>query len=186
MDLPRFTPTGIPGHAPACLRECSRLATISAPSLLKPSRLMTASSSGSRKRRGLGLPGCARAVTVPISAKPKPSASHAGRATAFLSKPAASPSGAGKRTPNTERSKRGSSGGANWRSSGPLHSRQCMAKWCTSSGSKEKRSGRTQQQYRFTPLENVVPSGRCNAFQARERRGTQSQAGRCVISYSAS
>jgi hypothetical protein len=33
---------------------------------------------------------------VPASAKPKPSASHAGSATAFLSKPAAMPIGFGK------------------------------------------------------------------------------------------
>ncbi len=45
----------------------------STPSLLKPIRLISASASGSRKRRGLGLPGCARGVTVPHSMKPKPS-----------------------------------------------------------------------------------------------------------------
>ena len=37
--------------------------------------------------RGFGFPGCAMAVTVPISMKPKPSAAHAGRAMPFLSRP---------------------------------------------------------------------------------------------------
>ena len=46
------------------------------PLLLKPSRLMTARSSASRKMRGFGFPSCARGVTVPASTKPKPSAKH--------------------------------------------------------------------------------------------------------------
>jgi hypothetical protein len=55
------------------------------PSLLKPSRLMTASSRTSRKMRGFGLPGCGRGVTLPISAKPKPKASSASGTSPFLS-----------------------------------------------------------------------------------------------------
>ena len=51
--------------------------------------------------RGFELPGCALAVTVPISMKPKPSAAHAGKATPFLSSPAASPIGFGKVSPKT-------------------------------------------------------------------------------------
>jgi hypothetical protein len=42
------------------------------PWLLKPMRLMMACRSGRRNRRGFGLPGCGRGVTVPISMKPKP------------------------------------------------------------------------------------------------------------------
>ena len=62
---------------------------------------MSASCSGKRKMRGRGFPGCAFAVTVPISTNPKPSAAHAGRATPFLSNPAASPTGFGNLMPNT-------------------------------------------------------------------------------------
>ena len=47
------------------------------------------------------MPGCALAVIVPISTKPKPSASHAGSAMAFLSIPAARPIGLGKSMPKT-------------------------------------------------------------------------------------
>ena len=62
---------------------------------------MSACCSGKRKMRGFGFPDCALAVTVPISMNPKPSAAHAGRATPFLSNPAASPIGFGKFTPKT-------------------------------------------------------------------------------------
>ncbi len=62
---------------------------------------MIASLSRSRNSRGLSLPGCARAVTVPTSTNPKPSAGHARSATPFLSIPAARPTALGKRTPNT-------------------------------------------------------------------------------------
>src|SRR3954451_15782829 len=41
------------------------------PTLLKPKRLMIAWRAGRRKRRGRGLPGCARGVTVPTSKKTK-------------------------------------------------------------------------------------------------------------------
>ncbi|CAM3471017.1 hypothetical protein STSO111631_20545 [Stackebrandtia soli] len=79
----------------------SRRASACAPSLLKPIRLMSACDSGRRYRRGRGLPGCARHVTVPISMKPKPSAGHASIATPFLSMPAASPTVFGKSIPKT-------------------------------------------------------------------------------------
>ena len=69
------------------------------PPLLKPMRLITASSSTRRNRRGRGLPGCGRGVTVPSSAKPKPSRPQAAGAAASLSKPAASPIGVGKAQP---------------------------------------------------------------------------------------
>ena len=61
---------------------------------------MSPPSSGSRNSRGLGLPGCACTVTLPTSTKPNPSAAQAGIATAFLSKPAARPTGLGKLRPN--------------------------------------------------------------------------------------
>ena len=44
-----------------------------------------------RKRRGLGLPGCGRGVTVPSSTNPKPSAAQPRMATPSLSKPAPRP-----------------------------------------------------------------------------------------------
>ena len=72
----------------------------STPSLLKPSRLMSASASGSRKRRGFGLPGCGRGVTVPHSMKPKPSAARPSMCAAFLSRPAASPTRLGNCEPH--------------------------------------------------------------------------------------
>src|SRR5688572_33095553 len=65
----------------------------STPSLLKPMRLMRALSLGRRNRRGLSFPACGRGVTVPISIKPKPSASSSRRYLAFLSKPAPRPTG---------------------------------------------------------------------------------------------
>ena len=45
------------------------------------------------------MPACGLGVTVPISTKPKPSASMASGTSAFLSKPAASPSGLGNARP---------------------------------------------------------------------------------------
>src|SRR5690606_3050171 len=56
-------------------------------------RLMMAWASGRRNRRGLGLPGCGRGVTVPISMKPKPSCPRPSMASPFLSRPAARPTG---------------------------------------------------------------------------------------------
>ncbi|MNR33997.1 hypothetical protein D3C85_1517270 [compost metagenome] len=64
-------------------------------------RLMIASASGRRNRRGLGLPGCGRGVTVPISTKPKPSWAKPSMAAPFLSRPAASPTGLAKFRPMT-------------------------------------------------------------------------------------
>src|SRR5437868_11875778 len=94
-------PIGIAGQRPLACRDRRRREIASAPSLLNPSRLINADCSGSRKMRGLGLPDCGLAVTVPISMKPKPRAAQAGRATPFLSKPAASPIGFEKLMPKT-------------------------------------------------------------------------------------
>jgi len=80
----------------------------SAPSLLKPSRLISAPCSGSRKMRGRGLPGCGWSVTVPTSRKPNPSAARNGIISAFLSNPAAIPIGESKsRSQTATRNPRG-------------------------------------------------------------------------------
>src|SRR2546430_1151739 len=97
-------PTGNRGQRDVAFSFARREATASAPSLLKPMRLITPEISGTRKSRGFGFPGCAFAVTVPISAKPKPRPSHAGSTSAFLSKPAARPTGFGNFNPKTSRS----------------------------------------------------------------------------------
>ena len=73
-------------------------------------RLMTASSRSSRNSRGRGLPVCGFGVTVPISTKPKPSRSSASGTSAFLSKPAAMPTGLGKFRPKARTASFGSSG----------------------------------------------------------------------------
>ena len=77
------------------------------PSLLKPNRLIAARSGASRNRRGRGLPGCGRGVTAPTSQKPKPVRRVASGALAFLSKPAATPTGLGRARPATEVASRG-------------------------------------------------------------------------------
>ena len=85
---PRLTPKTPSG------RFCSRRArAASMPLLLNPKRLIAASSSVRRKRRGLGFPGCARGVIAPISTKPKPARIKGEIASPFLSKPAATPIG---------------------------------------------------------------------------------------------
>jgi hypothetical protein len=85
------------------LSAAIRTATASAPSLLNPNRLISPCCAGSRNTRGRGFPGCAFAVTVPASINPNPNAAQAGSATAFLSNPAASPTGFGNFNPNTSR-----------------------------------------------------------------------------------
>ncbi len=64
-------------------------------------RLMMLCSFIRRKSRGLGFPGCAEGVTVPVSMKPKPSAPKASTASPFLSSPAASPRRLGNLRPMT-------------------------------------------------------------------------------------
>ena len=78
-----------------------------APSLLKPKRLMTARSRDRRNRRGRGLPGCGRGVAAPTSTKPKPARPSAATAWAFLSRPAARPSGFGRSRPARRVASRG-------------------------------------------------------------------------------
>ena len=91
-------------------RAASRAATAATPSLLKPSRLITAWSASRRNRRGRGLPGCGCGVTPPTSTKPKPSRNSASDTSAFLSKPAARPTGLGNVRPNAARASFASSG----------------------------------------------------------------------------
>ncbi|MCY1182282.1 hypothetical protein D9M73_228360 [compost metagenome] len=86
---------------PSYFAARTRASRWSTPWLLKPMRLMMASAWGRRNRRGLGLPGCGRGVTVPISTKPKPSWAKPSMAAPFLSRPAASPTGFGKSRPMT-------------------------------------------------------------------------------------
>ncbi len=92
-----FTPSTGPGARRR--RSASRRATASAPSLLNPIRFTTARSVVSRNSRGGSFPGWGRPVTVPTSTWPNPSAPSASIPTAFLSKPAASPSTLGKVSP---------------------------------------------------------------------------------------
>ena len=73
---------------------------------------MTAPSSPNLNRRGRALPSCGRGVSVPTSTKPKPSLSIAPGTSAFLSKPAASPSGLGNFSPRISTARRGSEEGA--------------------------------------------------------------------------
>mmetsp|Transcript_4200 Transcript_4200/g.12315 ORF Transcript_4200/g.12315 Transcript_4200/m.12315 type:complete len:313 (-) Transcript_4200:191-1129(-) len=103
----RFTPTGAraaPSAArPSAANPSKRAATASAPSLFRPMRFTTALSSSMRKRRGRVLPVLGRAETDPTSAKPRPGSMpkrYNGTSSAFLSKPAAMPTGLSKRRPN--------------------------------------------------------------------------------------
>ena len=96
---------------PSWGRFLSRAAICSMPSLLKPKRLIAALSSVSRKSRGLGLPGCGSGVAAPTSIKPKPDAKRPLTACAFLSKPAASPTGLGNSSEPIRVRKRGDVGG---------------------------------------------------------------------------
>src|SRR5437762_3470607 len=97
--------------------------------------------------RGLGFPGWAFAVTVPISTKPKPSAAQAGIATPFLSKPAARPTGLGNARPKTVFGLGGGLKRSSIRS--PAEKEEAarklrIARLCAVSGDSEKRSGLTK------------------------------------------
>jgi len=92
----------LPILTPSTPRQRARatLATnASRPTLLKPKRLISALARTSRNSRGRGLPACGRGVTVPTSMKPKPSCARASMCSAFLSRPAASPTGLGNSSP---------------------------------------------------------------------------------------
>ena len=99
---PRFNPrTASRG------RFARRSAMASMPWLLNPNRLIAAWSSVRRKRRGFGLPGCGRGVAAPTSKKPNPARERPRSASAFLSKPAASPRGLARLRPATVVRRRG-------------------------------------------------------------------------------
>src|SRR5437868_6055693 len=66
-------------------------ASSAAPWLLKPMRLMRASSAARRRRRGGSCPGCESGVTVPTSANPRPRAAQPRSASPSLSNPAPRP-----------------------------------------------------------------------------------------------
>ena len=119
----------------------------STPPLLKPMRLISASSWGRRNRRGWGLPSCPFGVSVPISINPKPSKAISSMRSASLSNPAAKPTGLVNFNPNTSRARRGSSS----RNAAP---RTCFSngrlnvqrisekvKWWAASGCCKKRKG---------------------------------------------
>src|SRR5256885_16156175 len=96
--------------------------------------------------RGLGFPGWAFAVTVPISTKPKPSAAQAGIATPFLSNPAASPIGLGNVRPKTVLGLGGAWKRSSWRrteGSAEIARRLRIAKLCAAPGERENRFGLT-------------------------------------------
>ena len=76
-----------------CVCDFKFSATVLRPLLLKPKRLMTARSCGSRNTRGFGFPDCGFGVTVPHSTKPKPIFVRTAPTSAFLSEPAAKPTG---------------------------------------------------------------------------------------------
>ena len=118
----------------------------SRPSLLKPSRLISARASGRRNMRGFGLPGCASGVTVPTSMKPKPSAASPSMQRPFLSSPAARPTRFGKVRP-------ASVTGSAMRRCAQAHCSGVFCKRasepsvssCACSGSRPKRNGRASE-----------------------------------------
>ena len=69
------------------------LTTSSNPTLLNPIRLIIPESSTRRKSRFFGFPDWGLGVTVPISIKPKPKLLSSLYNSAFLSNPAAKPTG---------------------------------------------------------------------------------------------
>ena len=165
LFAPMLTPT-----TPGLLRRAaSRRSAASWPSLLKPSRLITASSLVSRKIRGLGLPDCGSGVTVPASAKPKPSESNASGTSAFLSYPAAKPSGLGKSIPATRTFKRGSE--RRLETIGRPHLRAVIESACAVSGSSVNSACRASRSRRPITLEAPERHGRrrCRAAVAWSR-----------------
>ncbi len=132
------------GRYPGRARSArSRKASAAAPWLLNPIRLTSARSSGNRNIRGFGLPGCGRAVTVPTSTKPNPSAASPMTPAPSLSNPAASPSGPGKSSPNARTRSEGSRGPRTRRSaqarpgtSAAARISQNAARWAASAGNR--------------------------------------------------
>ena len=147
-----------------------RRAIASSPSLLKPKRLIIACWSGRRKQRGWGLPGWGRGVTVPTSTEPKPSASRPSMASAFLSKPAAMPTGLGKSSPHSRWASTGSHlppiGGVR-----PVASSRMVTVWA-SSGERQRSSGPVTGKRSITrhPQGSVASVGRLPDGNRNRRR----------------
>ena len=176
---PRLRPTGMP--AP---RAANRAQITSAPSLLNPKRLIAARSSLRRKSLGLALPGCGRGVAAPTSRNPKPAFDKGAIAVAFLSKPAASPTGLGNKMPaNVVRNRFETTG------PGSGKRRDCnarMARPCAASGSSRCRAARpsrsTHRFMRIYPSAANVRFGSVVTFSQRpageqrpfDRRGPRS------------
>ena len=111
-------------------RLCSNA---SRPQLGNPRRLIRPKSSARRKRLGRGLPVWATGVTVPASAKPKPTPIRPSRASASLSKPADMPSGLVKSIPQTRVASTGASG-VRSRGTKPYLRAQIAARWAKCGG----------------------------------------------------
>ena len=160
-------PTGKRGQRCVVRSFSSRAAMASAPSLLKPMRLITPSSRSSRNSRGRGLPACGFGVTVPTSTKPKPSRSNESGTSALLSKPAAMPIGLEKFKPkariaNFASSGRGRIGGSS--------RKPWIARRCASSGSSQRNSGSEKaSKARITALAPECREIRRNARAYRAR-----------------
>src|SRR5690606_6821497 len=148
-----FAPILTPTMPPRRARASRRFFSAAWPSLLKPSRLMTARWSGRRKTRGRGLPACGSGVTVPTSAKPMPSASIASGTSPFLSKPAAMPTGFVKCSPKRSTPRET---GSSPRSRGPSPMRSArIVMRCAFSGSIKLRKGRTNGKKSISALRNA-------------------------------
>src|SRR6185312_10319908 len=133
-SVSRFLPILAPTRPPRPRRAARRVTTAGSPPLLKPRRLTSAASSPRRNRRGRGLPGCGRGVTVPISTKPKPKRSIASGTSASLSKPAASPTGFGNSRPQSLMARLGASG-ADRRGATPKRNAAIVTRCAVSGGS---------------------------------------------------
>ena len=138
------------------------------PSLLKPMRLITAKCSGTRNRRGFGLPLCGRGVTVPISIKPKPKAAKPSIYSPFLSKPAAKPTGLGRCSPiSVVGDVRGFTFGSR-----PMRSAQARlfsVRPCAVSGANLKINGRNKSYIMKGSLQKKAYFKRYSAFVADSR-----------------
>ncbi len=99
-------------------------------------------SSCKRNTRGLGFPSWGTGVTDPTSTKPKPNPNNPSTASAFLSKPAASPTGFANERPQTSSSRTSGSGRVS-RGTSPCAAAQIASLWA-SSGSNSLNTGFTR------------------------------------------
>ena len=156
------------------LTRATRAATVAAPWLLNPIRLITARSGMRRNSLGLSFPGWAIAVTVPISTCEKPKAPRPRMPRPSLSNPAATPNGPVNSNPSALVRNR-PAGRANavaaCRNSGsPSILMTTKARPCARSGSRCLRTRRKSARYipgsgyRLASLVN--PRKRCRARRA--------------------